>query len=81
MTHPAIRVPRRPTPPVLLVATFCALVLIWGTTWAAIRVGLRGIPPLTGVAIRFALARGLLLALAPVFGVRLGRHPTSGGCG
>ena len=25
-----------------------SLILIWGTTWAAIRVGLRGIPPFTG---------------------------------
>jgi drug/metabolite transporter (DMT)-like permease len=59
----------------LLVATFCGLVLVWGTTWAAIRIGLRGIPPWTGAAIRFGLASGLLLAISPAFGVRLGRHP------
>lgn len=40
-----------------------------------IRVGLRGIPPFTGVAIRFAIASAALLALAPVFGVKLGRVP------
>jgi drug/metabolite transporter (DMT)-like permease len=48
------------------------LVLIWGTTWAAIRVGLAGVPPFTGVAMRFTLAGLLLLALAPRLGVRLG---------
>ncbi len=48
------------------------LVLVWGTTWAAIRVGLAGIPPFTGVAMRFTLAGLLLLSLAPRFGVRLG---------
>ena len=38
--------------------------------------GLRGIPPFAGVALRFALASMVLLALAPVFGVKLGRSPT-----
>lgn len=47
------------------------LILIWGTTWAAIRIGLEGIPPLTGVALRFGLAGLVLLALMPVFRVRL----------
>lgn len=49
-----------------------ALILIWGTTWAAIRISLRGFPPLTGVAARFTVASVALLILARVFGVRLG---------
>ena len=49
------------------------MVLIWGTTWAAIRIGLRGVPPLTGVTLRFAIAAVVLLALFPVFGVKLDR--------
>ena len=56
-----------------LIGAYAALVLIWGTTWAAIRVGLAGVPPFTGVAIRFAIAGSLLLAIAPWFGVRFGR--------
>lgn len=40
------------------------LILIWGTTWAAIRIGLEGLPPFTGVAIRFAIAAAVLLAVA-----------------
>jgi drug/metabolite transporter (DMT)-like permease len=56
-----------------ILAGFLLLTVIWGTTWAAIRVGLGGIPPFTGVAVRFAIAGALLLALAPRFGVRLGR--------
>jgi drug/metabolite transporter (DMT)-like permease len=47
-------------------------VLIWGTTWAAIRICLRGFPPLAGVALRFTIAGAALLAIAPFFGVRLG---------
>jgi drug/metabolite transporter (DMT)-like permease len=51
-------------------AAFVLLTLIWGTTWAVIRVGLEGIPPLTGVALRFGIAGSLLLALVPRLGVR-----------
>ena len=56
-----------------LAAAFLVLTLVWGTTWAVIRVGLAGIPPFTGVALRFAIAGLLLLALARRLGVRLGR--------
>jgi drug/metabolite transporter (DMT)-like permease len=52
-------------------ATLALLTLIWGTTWAAIRVGLRGIPPFTGVALRFAISAAALLAVARGLGVRL----------
>ena len=51
-------------------ATLGLLTLIWGTTWAAIRLGLRGIPPFTGVALRFAIAAAALLAVARALGVR-----------
>ncbi len=53
----------------------CLLTLIWGTTWAAIRIGLGGIPPVTGVALRFAIGGAVLLAVAAAMGVRLGRAP------
>lgn len=55
------------------VGVFALLTLIWGTTWAAIRVALEGIPPLTGVAVRFALAGAVLLLVAKARGVPLGR--------
>jgi drug/metabolite transporter (DMT)-like permease len=50
-----------------------ALILIWGSTFAVIAVGLEDIPPMTGIALRFALASIVLLALAWKKGVRLGR--------
>lgn len=46
------------------------LILIWGTTWAVIRIGLRGLPPFTGVAMRFGIAAIVLFAVARAFGVR-----------
>jgi drug/metabolite transporter (DMT)-like permease len=59
-------------------ATLGLLTLIWGTTWAAIRLGLRGIPPFTGVALRFAIGAAALLAAARALGVRLrGGHAPS----
>jgi drug/metabolite transporter (DMT)-like permease len=51
-------------------AAFILLTLIWGSTWAVIRLGLEGIPPLTGVALRFAIAGAILLALVFRLGVR-----------
>jgi len=48
------------------------LILIWGTTWAAIRVGLEGLPPFTGVSIRFLLAAVLLIIVGRVMGWPLG---------
>ncbi len=62
-----------------LAAAFLLLTLVWGTTWAVIRVGLTGIPPFTGVALRFAIAGLLLLALAPRLGVRFGRSRREAG--
>ncbi len=50
-------------------------ILIWGTTWAAIRVGLSGIPPFRGAAMRFAIAGVLLLILALIRRVPLGKAP------
>lgn len=54
---------------------FGLLSLIWGTTWAAIRVSLAGIPPLAGVGLRFALAGLLLLAWARWRGVAIRATP------
>lgn len=52
----------KPSPPVRA-ASLATLVAIWGTTWAVIRIGLGGIPPFTGVALRFGIA-GIVLWLA-----------------
>ncbi len=61
------------TPTALIVAVFVLLTLIWGTTWAAIRAGLEGLPPLTGVSLRFGIAAVLLFLSFPLFGVRFTR--------
>ena len=57
--------------PFLKALTLGLLTLIWGTTWAAITISLRGIPPFTGVALRFAIAAILLLAYAYLKGIPL----------
>ncbi len=57
----------------LAAATAALLTLIWGTTWAAIRVSLEGFPPFTGLALRFALGAAILLVAARAGSVRFGR--------
>ena len=52
--------PDEPPRRLRIYAALAVLVLIWGTTWAVIRVGLRGIPPFTGISLRFAMAAALL---------------------
>ena len=44
-------------------ALYAACVLIWGTTWIAITVQIAVLAPETGVAIRFALAAVVLMAV------------------
>ena len=67
--------PRRPPSNVVMAAALVSMVLIWGTTWAAIRVGLEGIPPFTGVAARFAIAGALLWLVARVLGLTFRASP------
>ena len=64
---------RRAPGTLLIVLAFTVVCLIWGTTWAVISVGLRGTPPFSGVAIRFALASALLFAVAAALGIKVGK--------
>ena len=43
---------------------FVALCLIWSSTWLVIKVGLRDLPPISFVAIRFVIAVAVLLAIS-----------------
>lgn len=58
------------------ILAIAALCLIWGSTWSVIQIGLRGIPPLGGVALRFGIASVILLAASLLSGVKLGRTRT-----
>ncbi len=57
--------------PALKAATLALLVVIWGTTWAAVRISLRGFPPFTGVALRFIVAALFLVLIARAMGTPL----------
>ncbi|HZE58828.1 MAG TPA: EamA family transporter [Chthoniobacterales bacterium] len=46
------------------IAAFVALCLIWSSTWLAIKFGLRDLPPVSSVAIRFVIAVIVLLAIS-----------------
>jgi drug/metabolite transporter (DMT)-like permease len=50
-----------------------ALCAIWGSTWLAIKLGLRDLPPLTFAGIRFAAAALVLFSISALRGFRLPR--------
>ena len=49
---------------VRVLAAYAAMCAIWGTTWLAIKIGLRGLPPVTGAGVRFVVAALFLTLLA-----------------
>jgi drug/metabolite transporter (DMT)-like permease len=53
------------------VAAFISLCGIWGSTWLAIKVGLRDLPPISFAGIRFALAALILYGIVAARGLRL----------
>ena len=54
---------------------YACLVLIWSSTWVAIKIGLEDLPPLLGAGIRFAIAGVGLLAVARLMGRPLRTDP------
>jgi len=46
------------------IAAFVALCIIWSSTWLAIKFGLRDLPPISFVALRFIIAVVVLLAIS-----------------
>jgi len=73
--RPRLRVSRPPLPPpgtpVKAIVAFGGLCAIWGSTWLAIKVGLRDLPPISFAGIRFALAALILFAIVVARGIRL----------
>ena len=45
-------------------AAWLTLCIVWSSTWLAIKVGLRDLPPISFVAIRFAIATAVLVAVS-----------------
>ena len=57
----------------LALVVWLGLCAIWGSTWLAIKLGLRDLPPLTFAGIRFAAAALVLFGIAALRGLRLPR--------
>jgi drug/metabolite transporter (DMT)-like permease len=51
-----------------VIGLYLLLVIIWSSTWVAIKIGLEDCPPLLGAGIRFAAAGFVLLAFAAARG-------------
>ena len=57
---------------------YVSLCLIWGSTWLAIRLVVRDVPPLEAAALRFLAAGALLLGMAAL---QKRRWPADGSSG
>src|SRR6266851_10329429 len=64
---------RSSMPPVSVVAGYLLLVLVWGSTWAAIKVGVTGVPPFVFAFERAVAVSLLLTALSIALGLRFPR--------
>ena len=45
-------------------AAWITLCIVWSSTWLAIKIGLRDLPPISFVAIRFVIAAAILIAIS-----------------
>ncbi len=54
----------RSTARLRIIAAFVALCVIWSSTWLAIKIGLRDLPPISFAAMRFVIAIVALLAVS-----------------
>jgi drug/metabolite transporter (DMT)-like permease len=68
-----VATPREQVNTRLVILVWLTLCAIWGSTWLAIKLGLRDLPPLTFAGIRFALAGAVLFSLIQVKRVALPR--------
>src|SRR3954470_14164938 len=65
--------PREEVSPRLASLVWLILCAIWGSTWLAIKLGLRDLPTITLARIRFAVAGGALFGILWLTGVSLPR--------
>ncbi len=54
---------------------YALLCWIWGSTWLVIKIGLNGVPPVTGAALRMAISGALLLCLMSLIRMPFPRTP------
>jgi drug/metabolite transporter (DMT)-like permease len=60
----ALQAQARPTSRLAVTSAFLALCVIWSSTWLAIKIGLRDLPPVSYAGIRFVIAVIVLLAVS-----------------
>ena len=55
----------------MVTIAYALMCLIWGSTWVMIKLGLRGAPPMTAVAVRFIIAAIVVFFIIGLRGKRL----------
>jgi drug/metabolite transporter (DMT)-like permease len=68
-----VTVPAKPAPRWKILLAYATCFLLWGSTWAAVKVGLEDLPPLRFVGIRMLVAGVALLPFARSRGTTLGK--------
>jgi len=64
-----------------VVLAYAGCCLIWGSTWMMIKIGLRGAPPLTSLALRMTVATVIVAAVVAVARIRIPRDARFRGLG
>jgi drug/metabolite transporter (DMT)-like permease len=60
-------------PPPRVLLAYIGACLIWGSTWMMIKIGLRGAPPLTSIAVRMTIASLIVAVLLRIMRIPLPR--------
>jgi putative membrane protein PagO len=55
----------------MVVSAYLGACLVWGSTWMAIKIGLKGAPPLTSIAVRMTIAALIVVAILRLRGIAL----------
>ncbi|MDY7227195.1 DMT family transporter [Hyalangium rubrum] len=66
----------RPAGPLKIALAYCTCFILWGSTWAVVKVGLEDLPPLRFVGVRMLVSGLVLLPFARSRGATLGVRTT-----
>ncbi len=58
-----------------LALAYAVMCLIWGSTWMGIKIGLRGAPPFTSIAVRMVIATAAVFVIVRALRVPIPREP------
>ncbi|HXS10094.1 MAG TPA: EamA family transporter [Candidatus Krumholzibacteria bacterium] len=73
MLRPALSKGNVSSPRLYVLLAYFGCCLIWGSTWMMIKIGLRGAPPLTSIAVRMTIASAIVAVIIALARIRVPR--------